>query len=310
MTRTPGFPPDQLAALAAVVDEGTFDRAATRLGITPSAVSQRVRALEQAVGQVVVARSRPVRATPAGAALVRLAGQVELLTRDAWTVLDPHGASPTDDEQARHRVAVAVNADSLATWFPAALTDLPPGVVVDVRRADQDATAELLREGGVLAAVTADAEPVQGCRSRPLGAMRYRAMAAPAARERWFGAGVDAATLGAAPVVTFAPDDLLQHRFAAAVAGGAGAEALRRAAVHHVPSTAAFAAVIVAGLGWGMLPEQEADARERAGELVDVAPGTWLDVPLHWQCWSVRTPTLDALTERVTAAARAVLRRP
>jgi LysR family transcriptional regulator (chromosome initiation inhibitor) len=301
------FPPEQLAALAAVVNEGTFDRAAVRLGVTPSAVSQRVRALEQAVGQVLVARSRPVRPTDAGTTLVRLAGQVGLLTQDAWAALDP---TPPGAADVWHRVALAVNADSLATWFPAALVGLPTGIVVDVRRADQDATAELLRSGAVIAAVTADAEPVQGCRSQPLGAMRYRAMAAPAFRERWFASGVDAASLARAPVVAFAPDDLLQHRFAVSVAGAAGERALASAVVHHVPSTAAFVAVVAAGLGWGMVPEQDAQRRAAAGELVDLDAARWLDVPLHWQRWSVRTPTLDELTRRVTAAARAVLRRP
>lgn len=305
------FAPEQLAALAAVVDEGTFDRAAARLGVTPSAVSQRVRALEQAVGQVLVARTRPVRATEAGTVLVRLAGQVGLLTQDAWAALDPT-ARDADDAGGgpRQRIAIAVNADSLATWFPAALVDLPPGVVVDVRRADQDATAELLRSGAVIAAVTADAEPVQGCRSQPLGAMRYRAMAAPAVRERWFASGVDAASLARAPVVAFAADDLLQHRYASLVAGPAGERAIASTAVHHVPSTAAFLAVIAAGLGWGMLPEQEAQRGVDAGELVDLDAAGWLDVPLHWQRWSVRTPTLDEVTRRVTAAARGVLRRP
>jgi LysR family transcriptional regulator (chromosome initiation inhibitor) len=301
------FAPEQLAALAAVVDEGTFDRAAARLGVTPSAVSQRVRSLEQTVGQVLVVRSRPVRATPAGTVLVRLAGQVSLLTQDAWSALDP---TPPGSADVRHRIALAVNADSLATWFPAALVGLPAAIVVDVRRADQDATAELLRSGAVIAAVTADAEPVQGCRSQPLGSMRYRAMAAPEFRERWFGSGVDAASLARAPVVAFAPDDLLQHRYAALVAGVPGERAVAAAAVHHVPSTAAFVALVAAGLGWGMVPEQDAQRRADAGELVDLDAERWLDVPLHWQRWSVRTATLDEVTRRVTAAARAVLRRP
>jgi len=301
------FPPDQLAALAAVVDEGTFDRAAARLGVTPSAVSQRVRALEQSVGQVLVARSRPVRATPAGTVLVRLASQVALLAQDAWEALDP---TPPGAADARHRIAIAVNADSLATWFPAALAGLPSSVVVDVRRADQDATAELLRSGAVVAAVTADAEPVQGCRSQALGAMRYRAMAAPAFRARWFTAGVDAGALARAPVVAFAPDDLLQHRFAALVAGAEGERAMASAAVHHVPSTAAFVALVAAGLGWGLVPEQDAQRRVDAGELADLDATNPLDVPLYWQRWSVRTSTLEDLSHRVTAAARGVLRRP
>jgi LysR family transcriptional regulator (chromosome initiation inhibitor) len=299
------FDPDQLAALAAVVDEGTFDGAARRLQVTPSAVSQRIRALEQSVGQVLVRRSRPAVATPAGEEVVRLAAQVALLTADTWTALR---ATAGSDDGSR-RLPVAVNADSLATWFPDALVDLPAGLVVDIRRADQDDTAAMLRDGTVLAAVTADSTPVQGCRVRALGAMRYRAMAAPRFRDRWFPDGPRVGSLAVAPVVAFGPDDALQHRFAEHVAGraepGEGA-ALRGAPVHHVPSTAGFVAVLAGGVGWGMVPEQEADAHEAAGTLVDLAPGRWLDVPLHWQRWSVRTPTLDDLTARVVEAAQSL----
>ncbi|GIG19468.1 putative transcriptional regulator, LysR family protein [Cellulomonas chitinilytica] len=299
------FDPDQLAALAACVDEGTFEGAARRLQVTPSAVSQRIRALEQSVGQVLVRRSRPVAATPAGEELVRLAGQVALLTADTWSALRSTVGSDVPGDP--RRLALAVNADSLATWFPAALRDLPAGVVVDVRRADQDATAAMLRDGTVLAAVTADRTPVQGCRVRPLGAMRYRAMAAPSFRGRWFPDGPHAGALAVAPVVVFGPDDALQHRFAGRVAGRDGAApVLAGAPVHRIPSTAGFVAVLAAGVGWGMVPEQEADAHAEAGTLVDVAPGAWLDVPLFWQHWSVRTPTLDDLTARVVAAARAL----
>jgi LysR family transcriptional regulator (chromosome initiation inhibitor) len=296
------FDVDQLAALAAVVDEGTFEGAARRLQVTPSAVSQRIRALEQSVGQVLVRRTRPVTVTTAGAEVVRLAGQVALLTADTWAAL--RSAAGGAGGAGTRRLAVAVNADSLATWFPAALRDLPAGVVVDIRRADQDDTAAMLRDGTVLAAVTADRSPVQGCRVRPLGAMRYRAMASPRARDRWFGDGPSAQAFAAAPVVAFGPDDALQHRFVERV--GQGALAPGAATVHHVPSTAGFVAVLVGGVGWGMVPEQEADAHEAAGTLVDVAPGSWLDVPLFWQRWSVRTPTLDDLTTRVVQAARAL----
>jgi len=295
------FDPDQLAALAAVVEEGTFDGAARRLQVTPSAVSQRIRALEQTVGQVLVRRSRPVAATPAGAEVVRLAGQVALLTADTWTALRS-AAGP--DAPGPRRLAVAVNADSLSTWFPAALRDLPDGLAVDIRRADQDDTAAMLRDGTVLAAVTGDSTPVQGCRVRPLGAMRYRAMAAPRFRDRWFGDGVGARELAVAPVVAFGPDDALQHRYAEQVVPTVAPPVLARAPVHHVPSTAGFVAVLVGGVGWGMVPEAEADLHVAAGTLVDLAPRAWLDVPLFWQRWSVRTPTLDDLTARVVRAAR------
>ena len=56
----------QLRALAAVVDEGSFDAAASALHLTPSAVSQRIKALEQSAGRVLVRRTKPTEATEAG----------------------------------------------------------------------------------------------------------------------------------------------------------------------------------------------------------------------------------------------------
>ncbi|UJP39768.1 LysR family transcriptional regulator ArgP [Cellulomonas palmilytica] len=297
---------EQLRALAAVLDEGTFDAAAARLHVTPSAVSQRVRALEQRVGRVLVVRARPCRATEPGAVLARLAGQLALLERDAVAKLGGTRSDAASDESAAGsptRLTVAVNADSLSSWFPAALVGLPEGVVVDLRREDQDRTAELLRDGTVTAAVTADAHAVQGCRVRPLGAMRYLALVAPAARDRWFPDGVDGSSLARAPMVAFNRADTLQHRFAAALVGREVGPP-----VHYVPSNAAFLEVLAAGLGWGMAPESAAGSGLADGTLVDLAPGRWLDVPLYWQHWSLRTPTLDDLTTRVVRAATTALR--
>ncbi|MCC2318955.1 LysR family transcriptional regulator ArgP [Cellulomonas chengniuliangii] len=290
------YPPEQLAALAAVVSEGTFDAAARQLHVTPSAVSQRVKSLEEQVGRILVLRSRPCRATPEGEVLVRLAGQVGLLAADARAQL---GA----DRAATVRLAVAVNADSLSTWFPAALVDLPEGVLVDLHRQDQDRSAQLLRDGAVMAAVTADPRAVQGCRVRPLGSMRYLAVAAPSTRQRWFADGLTRDALAVAPQLAFDRVDALQRRFIADVAGEGVVPP-----VHHVPSSSAFLEVLRSGLGWGMAPEQAVADDLAAGALAELAAGRWLDVPLCWQSWSLRTPTLDALTARVVAAAASALR--
>lgn len=169
-----GLDSTQLRTLAAVVAEGSFDAAAQLLHVTPSAVSQRIKALEETVGQVLVRRARPCVATDAGRPLLRLAGQLALLEREA--LADARGPLAGGG---LIRVAVVVNADSLATWFPAALARLPQraGLSFDLRQDDQDHTAELLRDGSVTAAVTAQREAVQGCRVLRLGVMRYRALA-------------------------------------------------------------------------------------------------------------------------------------
>lgn len=282
----------RLAALAAVAETGSFDAAARALHVTPSAISQRVKALEQQAGQVLVLRSRPCRPTPAGEVLVRLAGQTALLRAEAARQLTGVGDVL--------RLAVAVNADSLSTWFPAAVVGLPEHVVVDLHREDQDHSAALLRSGSVVAAVTSDARPVQGCRVQPLGAMRYLPVAAPSFADRWFGAGL-AAGLEAAPVLTFNRKDALQARLVRRETG-AGV----RAPVHYVPSSWAFVELVAQGLGWGMVPDAAARDGVAQGRLV-VLGTAGLDVPLFWQHWRVAAESLEDLTARVTQAARTAL---
>lgn len=296
-----GLDSTQLRTLVTVVAEGSFEAAARRLHVTPSAVSQRIKALEESVGQVLVRRQRPCEATEAGRPLLRLAGQLALLEREALT--EARGA--LGGEPGRTRIAVVVNADSLATWFPAVLARLPaePELCFDLRQDDQDHSAELLRAGTVMAAVTAERDPVQGGRVRPLGAMRYRALAAPPVVDRYFADGLTPATLAAAPVVIFDRKDRLQHRFLRTVTGRD-----LDPPGHYVPSVPAFSAAIRLGLGWGLVPEQIAEADVAAGNCVDLAPGRVVDVPLYWQHWHLDSRLLTALTAAVCAVAAETLR--
>jgi LysR family transcriptional regulator (chromosome initiation inhibitor) len=293
--------PAQLTTFAAVVSEGSFEAAARSLHVTPSAVSQRIKALEQAVGQVLIRRAKPCLATGAGASLIRLAGQIALLEREA---LDA-ARGPLVGGQPRTRVAVVVNADSLATWFVSALAGLPDELAVcfDLSEDDQDHTADLLRDGSVMAGVTAQNVAVQGCRVERLGAMRYLPVASPELVARYFADGPTVPALTAAPVLVFNRKDQLQHRFLRVLS--------RRQLdppVHYVPSAAGFPEAIRRGIGWGMVPEQIAGPEIAAGRFVDFAVGRHLDVPLYWQHWRVDSAVLAALTASVRAAAAASLR--
>lgn len=287
--------PDQLAALAAIVDHGTFDAAARALHVTPSAISQRIRALESAAGQVLVRRSSPCVATPGGEALVRLARQTALLHAEAGAVLG--------GDRSVVALPVAVNADSLATWFRGALTEVAGWSEVALRLhvEDQAWSADLLRRGDVLAAITSDPVAVQGCRVERLGVLRYRPAATPAFAERWRrGRGVDWQRM---PVVVFNDKDALQHD--ALVAQRAAPPPV----VHQVPTSADFHEAVRAGLGWGMLPAPQLDADLAAGDLVLLSARAHLDVELHWQRWRLDSPMLDRLSDAVRTAARAGLRR-
>jgi len=296
------LPLDQVRTLLAVIDEGTFDAAACALHVTPSAVSQRVKALEQRTGRVLLMRTKPVRPTESGEVVVRFARQLAQLERDAHAELGMTApGEPT-------RLSIAVNADSLATWFLPALTRVPEelGLCFELRREDQDHTATLLREGLVMAAVTSSPNAVTGCSVRALGRMRYLPVASPGFCERWFGGGADRPlreVIGEAPLVVFDRNDGLQDGFVRALRGGGGASSLR----HFVPTSEGFVSAVVAGMGWGMVPETQADPLLRAGRLVSLAPDRVIDVPLFWQQWKLDSPALAAVAEAVVAVAAQAL---
>ncbi|MFI1839213.1 LysR family transcriptional regulator ArgP [Streptomyces olivaceoviridis] len=291
------LPLEQVRTLLAVVDEGTFDAAAAALHVTPSAVSQRVKALEQRTGRVLLKRTKPVRPTESGAVLVRFARQLARLERDAWGELGLNGTGePT-------RVSVAVNADSLATWFLPALTRVA-GLCYELHREDEDHTAALLREGLVMAAVTSSPDPVPGCTVRPLGRMRYLPVAAPEFTAAHLDGRPLPEALSRAPVVVFDRKDDFQDAFARRH-GRASAGPFR----HHVPTSEGFLDAVAAGLGWGMVPEVQAGPLLDRGRLVVLAPGEWMDVTLYWQQWKLDSPALASLAEAVTTTASQTLRR-
>lgn len=285
------LPIDQVRTLLVAVDEGTFEAAARTLHVTPSAVSQRIKALEQRVGRVLLQRSKPVRLTESGMVIARFGRQLTLLAQDADTELG------LADDSRPTVLPIAVNADSLATWFIQALTEVPGKVCFTLHREDQDHTTDLLREGLVLAAVTSSPEPVQGCSVRLLGRMRYRAVASQSFIERWLD-GPLPDVLPHAPVVVFDGKDDLQHRFTRAMTDCDPGP--RR---HYVPATDVFLVAVQKGLGWGMIPDEQADEQTAAGLLVDLARDRPVDVPLYWQQWKLDSPPLSALAEAVTRIA-------
>jgi LysR family transcriptional regulator (chromosome initiation inhibitor) len=291
------FSSDHLETLLAAVDTGSFDAAARALSVTPSAVSQRVKAMEQLAGQVLLQRSTPIRPTEAGRTVLRLARQVRLLDEEAARELGGGGPATVPT------LALAVNADSLATWFLDALVEVrrDTEVVFDLHREDQDRTAALLRDGSVVAAVTAERRPVQGCLAVPLGIDRYRAVASPAFVTRYLDGARSERTmldrLDAAPLVDYDRADDLQQGFLRRVLGHEP-----RSPRHFVPSSADFARAVALGLGWGLLPESQSLASIGSGDLVELTPGRRADVTLWWQHWNLASPLL----EQVTAAVRRV----
>ena len=292
------YDPAQLAALAAVHRRGAFDLAAAELGISQSAVSQRLRALEDRVGVLLIRRGTPSEATEAGLRLIRHHDDVALL---AGQVARELGAAPTGPAVLR----VAVNADSLATWVIPALAAVD-GVLFDLVIDDQDFSQDWLRRGDVVAAVTGHPGPLQGCDTMALGALRYRATASPAYMARWFPDGVTPDAVARAPALTFSDKDGLQAAWISEQGLG------NRAGFpsHRLASTQGFIDACLAGLGWALNPEVLVAADLAAGRLVELVPGSVLDVPLHWQFARLTSEVIRPLTAAMRQAARKVLVSP
>ena len=279
-----GYDSERLRTLVAVVEHGTFEAAARALHVTAPAISQRMKALESQAGRILLRRTVPVEPTAAGEALLRLGRQLIALEEEAAGALqDSAGKPPT--------IQIAVNADSLATWFLDAFERIAAelGVLVEMHRDDEYHSTELLRSGAVMAAVTASPEPLQGCRTDPLGVLRYLPVASPAWLARWMPKGIDLRRLQGAPLVDFDPKDQHQDRFVR--------QRLRQALSaprHWIPSSEGYHQAVRRGIGWGLVPEVQCGPDIAAGDLVELTPGQPYDVTLHWQRWRIDTAALAA----------------
>lgn len=231
--------------------------------------------------------------------MVRMARQMTLLADDAEEALRSDAGSAGDVA-----LPIVINGDSLNTWALHALSrvDSESRIRFEVHRADEAQSTALLRDGTVMAAVTSVAQPVQGCTTRRIGTMRYRPMASPDFRNRWFPDGPLVDALAQAPVVCFDRDDQLQDRY------------LRRRTRrklrpprHYIPVSADFATAISLGLGWGMLPPQQSGPYVARGDLVELDPDNTVDVALYWQQWKLHSPMLARLADTVAETAAAWL---
>jgi len=285
-----------LSALAAVIRTGSFERAAQQLHVTPSAISQRVKLLEERTGAVLVARGQPCTATPAGQRLCQHAEQVALMEHSLRQDLPG-----LQSESQPVALRIAVNADSLATWFVAAMAKTD-GLLFDLVLDDQDHSAEWLRRGEVVAAVTAHGQPIQGCDCHPLGALRYVATASPAFVDRWCPHGFEERDAARAPCLVFNRKDRLQSLW---LRQALGSEAQPPA--HWMPSSQAFVDAALAGIGWGMNPQVLVADHLRTGRLVALKADQPLDIPLFWQQSRIVNSLLGDVTRAVLQAARGTM---
>jgi LysR family transcriptional regulator (chromosome initiation inhibitor) len=284
-----------LAALGAVVEQAGFDRGAQALGLSQSAISQRIKLLEARLGQPVLLRASPPQPTEVGRRLLGHLQQVRLLERDLQAQVPE-----LDESRLPERLRIALNSDSLATWWPDVIAPFcrRHGVVIDHVLEDQDVGLKRMRAGEVAACVCAVERPLAGARSEFIGSMRYRALASPAYVARHLQPGAPAEALLRAPAIVFGPDDQLQHRYLASLG-------LKGAFSHHLcPSSEGFVRLLLSDLGWGLVPELQVRAELASRALIDVYSGAPIDVPLYWHHWRNGGELLAELTRQLIGSAK------
>ncbi|MBD7978561.1 HTH-type transcriptional regulator ArgP [Serpens gallinarum] len=293
--------PKQTEAFRSVIETGSFEQAALRLHLTPPAISQRVRALESALGNALVVRSRPCRPTEVGQRLLQYLRRATLLEADLLADLAEQSDAPLI-------VVAALNADSLGTWFFPALTEvlIRERVLLDLTVEDQDHTYSLLETGLAIGCISTEPKPMRGCTAEALGSMRYRLVASDAFRQRFFPQGLTRAAARRAPVVAYTRKDRLQSAFLVQRFG------LPEGSypTHFVPGAEPHYYAIRYGLGYGMVPELLLKDDLASGDIIDLAPGAPRDVALYWHTWKVQSPRMENLSRQIVEAAPKILARP
>src|SRR5690606_571030 len=293
--------PRQTQAFRVVIECGSFEQAATRLHLTPPAISQRVRALESALGTPLVVRSRPCRPTEQGQRLLQYLHRAQLLEADLLADLAEQSDAPLV-------VVAALNADSLGTWFFPALAEvlIRERVLLDLTVEDQDHTYSLLESGLAIGCISTEPKPMRGCTAEALGSMRYRLVASDAFRQRFFPPGLTRAAARRAPVVAYTRKDRLQSAFLVQRFG------LPEGSypTHFVPGAEPHYYAIRYGLGYGMVPELLLKDDLASGDIIDLAPDAPRDVALYWHTWKVQSPRMENLSRQIVEAAPKILARP
>ncbi|WP_027359805.1 LysR family transcriptional regulator ArgP [Desulforegula conservatrix] len=288
-----------IEALSMVAREGGFDKAAKALNITQSAVSQRLKLLEEQTGQILIARTTPPKATSAGQKLLNHYLKVKRLEDDLFRELDESGKKDFTS------IAVGINADSLALWLLDAIHPflLEEKVLLDIRANDQEQTHKLLKDGEVIGCISSQDQAMQGCRIEYIGLMNYRMMASPEFAAKWFPEGLNVEDVRRAPAVIFDRHDELHHKLLF--------QALNEAPSffpnHYVPSVEKFADFISLGLAYGMLPDQQSASLVKAGKMINLSPDCHVPVKLYWHCWNLKSDLLEKLTKHLIRKAKTVL---
>ncbi len=285
-----------LAALSEVIELQSFELAAKKLFISQSAVSQRVKLLEEHVGQPVLIRNQPIIATLAGEQLLSHFKKVKQLEHELLPILSP------DKPVKPMKISLAVNADSIATWFIEAITPVLRDhlLELDLIIEHEERTLDKLRRGQAIGAVTVEEKPLKGYRSFKLGEMEYCLVASKSFQEKYFPSGVNQSSLKMAPAISYDHKDDMHVRYIARHFNLSANQYY----CHSVRSSEAFVELVKQGVAYCLLPKLQIEQELASGELISLCPDKDLVETLYWHSWVLVKGVNKKISEQIVTFGR------
>ncbi|WP_419419807.1 ArgP/LysG family DNA-binding transcriptional regulator [Legionella sp. D16C41] len=266
-----------LYALDAVIQTQSFAMAAKQLFITQPAVSQRIKQLENQFGQPLLIRTLPYAATPLGEKLLSLLRRTRLLEEHFLHELDYDTPG---------RLSIALNRDSLETWFVRALPKISTLRTsnIDIITDDQELTIDYLRKGIVSSCLTSYSKPLPGCECQLLGHMDYLLVASPDFIKRYFKKHLSLQeNMLLAPILVFDSRDRFHEYYFQQFFKSH----FNPKRYNMVPSVTVFKQFALQGFGFGLIPRLDIQDELEQNKLVEINPGKrWL-MPLYWHYWQL-----------------------
>lgn len=288
-----------LAALAEIISLQSFELAANKLFISQSAISQRIKNLEEFIGQPVLIRSQPIELTAAGEQLVNHFKKVKQLENELTPILSP------DKPLKPLKVSLAVNADSIATWFIKAITPVLQSHLIELNLMieHEERTLDKLRTGEAIGAVSVIEKPLKGYRAFKLGKMEYCLVANQHFRDKYFSKGVNIQTLKMAPAISYDHKDDMHVRYIAKHFHLAASEYY----CHSVRSSEAFVELAKQGVAYCLLPKLQIINELASGELINISPEHELIETLYWHSWVLVKGVNKKISQQIVKVAQQTL---
>ncbi|AEF53794.1 ArgP/LysG family DNA-binding transcriptional regulator [Marinomonas posidonica] len=286
-----------LISLQAVVKYQSFDKAATALHITQSAVSQSIKRLELEYGRPLLIRARPVIATSLGEKLLAHLNKISLLEEGLQESI--HG------EVSHQPLNIATNNDVLATWFIQVMKAFASisTTKLHIKAADQLQTRSMLQSGQVVACLSQIGTPVAGGDVVFLGDMSYELVATQSFIDHYLMGDISVQSVANSPSLVYNENDELWERYQN--------ECLKIKAdannSHWYPSSHGFVELVMGGTVCALVPSVQVKQQIENGQLISLFPDDKIALPLYWHWYKLNAPILDRLTKVILTVTKDAL---